>query len=184
MANFTQTTTYDAPAIAFPPIAGVTAPSNRVPDNEDSNIVIRLVLTSFTAPNRRAKTGIVTTLPIGAGSAWPAGGNVVSFGAQEFNKITIEGTIDTPCTASGSYNIPSLIISDGSLASNHTYGEFIAKCIDGSINTYYTWPIKVDPLWFRDPYGRKWTSLKILDYSATYVESVPGRTQISMTLKV
>lgn len=168
------------PALAYPKVAGITAPANKVPDNTDPNIVIRLTLTSYSVRSRRSKVSITQSLPltdIYDGTTW--GGTAVADGPQELPKTTLAGHIDTPLDAD---NLPTVMAG----TQHMSYAEFIIACLDGRAGSFMWGDARVwktiQPVWFRDPYGRVYFNPRVFDFTATFLEAVPGRTNFTMTL--
>lgn len=180
----TETATYDAPALAYPQISGITVPANLPPDVANANIVIPLLITTYSGPTRAPSVNQVPLLPlIDPKSNLAYGGNTLSLGVNQLAKIKMEGTIDTPgveTTVAGEprkLNISSITAGTTKL----TYGDLIALCLEGRVSATYS---RYDPIWFRDPFGRYYNNPRILDYQANYVEAVPNRTTFSITLLV
>lgn len=180
-----EITIYDAPALVFPLRSGITVPANTGPDVSIIDTVIPLHLTSYKPPKAQPTVNVVTSLPlIDEASNLAYGGNAISEGAPGgLPRVTIEGHIDTPCINQGEFRVPNIVLSADN--SRITYGEFIIASIEGRMNVTSAneWRA-VNPLWFRDPFGRIYNNPKIIEFSASYVEGVPGRTQFSCTMVV
>lgn len=186
MANLTfhdSMGTPNYPAIAYAPISGVTAPANQFPDTADvTNIIVPLHVRSFDLPQSKSQVNVVDVMPIiNPHTGQSFGGKRVFHGSKDLPKLTMEGFIDTPCTVSGTFDIPQVIIG----GSNMTYADLISHINSGqlSITSDGEW-VRSDPLWFRDPYGRVYNKPRIYDFSGTYVEQVPGRTNFNMVMMV
>lgn len=175
-------------AIAFPPIAGIVAVANEYPDQEtpvtgeSAEVIVPLRIKNYTPPIAKSSIQTVETGYIMSptdGNVF--GGKATSFSVQELPKAVMDGEIDTPIDSET--NLPSIQIEADDTPI--TYGELIALYTEGALQVQSTgiWK-RVDPLWFRDPYGRIYENPKILDYTASFVEQVPGRLNFSLTLKV
>lgn len=165
-------------ALAFPKVQGLTVPTNPT-DPNDPNVVIPLILTQYTSPNSGSKVGTISTLPSTdvydpSNSAY--GGLRVAEGGSELSKINLAGTIDTPAIIGNTLALP--YPSTGGV--NATYGDLIAMYTEGRSNNWN----RVDPLWYRDPYGRMYYTPRILTYQASYIEGVPTRLNFTMTLAI
>lgn len=191
-----DSTAIDCPAICFPPVSGVTGHTNRSPDTANTNWVIPLHINAHSSPSRKPKTGDLAMMPllnVSNGTTW--GGHAAGVGPQELPKVSIEGFIETPTTSftnkSGIADgrLPALIVS--ATTQRLTYAELISACLEGragasTLHLGDDWSgviwSRVDPLWYRDPFGRVYTYPKILDFSASFVEAAPGRTTFTMQL--
>lgn len=152
-------------------------------------LTIPMLITSYIPRSKKPKVNTITTLPmvdVFSGTAF--GGNAVAEGPQELAKITVEGTMDTPTVSSGGWQVPAIMDGGGE---RYTYAEIILACIEGRyqasthpLSSDGYWYVKTEPLSFTDPYGRVFNSPRIFDFSASYVEAVPGRNSFSMTLVV
>lgn len=169
-----EVSTKNAPALAYPKAAGFTFPANLSPDTGDSNLVIRMTLTTLGVVTRKAKVNVVQSSPILSGSL-AYGASTISQGAMEVPKLQVEGFIDTPSTTTTPI-LPQL--TAGSI--NYSYAEYIAMCWDGSAGNWN----RIDPAWFRDPYGRVYANPQVFDFTASYVEGIPGRTNFTMVLAI
>lgn len=176
-----ETSVYNAPALCIPAISGLTVPGNVAPDTGAPGQVVYLHLTSYGGINAE-QINEVTTLPILTVPGLSYGGQFAAYAPLVLPRITLEGYIDTPCTQSGEYFLPNVHDSGGI---KYMYGEIIAMMMEGRANVGAggEWQ-RLDPLWFRDPWGRVYNTPRILDFTGTYVEGVPERTQFSMALKV
>lgn len=163
-----ETNVFDQPILRFPAITGVVTPGGTWD--------IPLLLTTFDEPTRKPTTGTITGLPILAADN-AVGVTVASHGVNSLARIHMEGHITTPTTHVGPNELPNIRI-DGTYS---TWADFIIMCFEGRSNAFYG---KVEPSLFRDPFGRIYTKLKILDFTAAHVEAVPGRTTFTMELKV
>lgn len=170
------------PAIAFAKPTYMTVPANQSPDQASADLVIPMILTAYTPPTRKPKVNMVTSLPlmnVYNRTSW--GGSAVSHGPMELPKIQLDGTMDTPTTNFSGWRLPTLQ-ENNAIGQRMTYAEFIQACLEGRVELDVEDWKKTDPLWFRDPYGRRYDSPKILDFTASFVENVPGRTTFQMTL--
>lgn len=164
--------TKNAPMISFPMIAGMT-----IAGGTPATVEIPLVLTAYTSVTRVPTTGLIGTIPI-IDDNFAYGGQTVSVGNIQLPKVSMEGHIDTPVTDSGGWQLPNIVLSGRNL----TYADLIAMYLEGRASAV-GWR-RIDPLWFRDPYGRTYNSPFIMDFTATYVEAVPGRNNFTLQLKV
>lgn len=163
-----QQSVYGLPGLSFPvgtlSITGVVTP----------DIFIPMLLTSYQHATRRPKVQQSSAIPLLAGQT-AYGGNFLTEGAQDLPSIALEGTMDTPTLKTGGLSLPDLIV-DGE---RMLYGELIALYIEGRSVVGRK---HVLPTWFRDPYGRQYNSPLITDFTASYVESVPGRNTFTMRM--
>lgn len=162
--------------------------TNKYPDEGNSNVVIPIRLKSYQTPGGKYGVEPVGSAPLLRDGSSSIGVKVAAAGVIELTKVTLEGEIDTPCTLSGTYNVPTLTFEAEDII-RFTYGELIQAATDGSLQTGDTYtPIgnwkRRDPLWFRDPFGRVYNSPRVLSFEASLVEQVPGRNTFSMTMKV
>lgn len=169
-----ETDTYDLPELVLPNPGGqVLVHGVAVPE-----IVIPMIVTVQGVPKRTPKVNIVTGLSLRhLGTNLSYGGTTISEGNVELPKMQIEGTIDTPTEDAGKYRVSSVMLGGFRI----TYAEFILKCFEGTASTP-TWR-KIEPLRYRDPYGRIFENPRILDFSGNFVEAVPGRTAFSLQLQ-
>lgn len=184
-----QTSIYNAPVLSVykPPSGGTTSvPANTGPDaGNTSELVIPMVLTTYAAPIRTPKINTIGVVPMqttysGANTSW--GGTILAEGPSQLPRIQLEGHIDTPRETDGDYEISALKIED----IRYSFPDYIATLWEGRGAFFASlgyWQ-KIEPLWFRDPYGRKFTNLKIIDFNASYIEGVPQRNSFSMQLMV
>lgn len=168
MPFYTATSTYDQPVLVYPTVSGLTI-SGILP----ANITIPLELTTYSVPSRKLSTVLLAGMPHTLEN-YSIGGNAVAVGGTELAKITIDGHIDTPTQISGTLALPYIQL-DGI---RYTYADIIAGFIDGRLTNW----TPQRPSYFRDPYGRRYDNPQVLDFSASYVEAVPGRTNFSMVL--
>lgn len=145
-------------------------------------------ITSYTGVSKAPKLGVQNVIPITMPDNTSYGGSFVSEGGQELAKLSIDGYIDTPTTNISGAQLSSVTV-DGLRT---TYAELIAMYIEGraqsprDANTgtiLWGWK-RLDPLWFRDPFNRVYSDPRIIDFTAGYVEAVPGRTIFTMKLVV
>lgn len=166
--DFTTTPIFRRAALRFP--ASGTQAQNEIP----------LVLDDYKPPTRTPQTNVVTSIPHIESANTVYGGTFRSTGSSALNKITMSGYIETPTQKTGDttpYATPLLKVDNKA----YTYADLIAMYIEGRLAGNRT---KVNPLWFRDPFGRVFTNPTIFDFTANYVEAVPGRTTFTMVLKV
>jgi hypothetical protein len=179
MVTFTQTATYDQPALAYTPLTGVSVPTSPNP------YVIPLTITEYTPPMEKTSVNLITQIPIIQDSNFAYAGTTVADGVVELAKLTCSGFIDSPMTTSteayAGYTAASYVPSITINSIRATWSEFIIMCLEGRVSTDWN---RYDPLWFRDSYGRQFNLPRILDFTATYVEGVPGRTNFTLNLKV
>lgn len=182
-----ETTNYDVPALAFAPPAGISVPGNLYPDQAYPYTVVQMTITNHTMPSRKAKVNTLSTIPlinVQNNTTW--GGHAVSVGGKEFPKVQIEGHIDTP---TDSDHLPLVTVQ--ATGQRMTYGELILAYTEGRVEAVpldlgpdwqgMIWR-RTDPIWYRDAYGRVFSNPKIIDFTANYVEAVPGRTTFSLQL--
>lgn len=177
-----ETTTYNMPCLFIPFIAGLSLPANTGVDAGFTNgTCVYLHETSHTGPSS-PQVQSTAMIPIITPKGLAFGGQIVGHPAHILPRISIEGFIDTPCTQQGEYFLPTIVDTMGI---KYTYAEVIAMMLEGRANSdpAYGWE-RLDPLWYRDPWGRIYGGPRILDFSATYVEGVPERNQFTMVLKV
>lgn len=178
----TESTTYNQPVLRYPTVTGVTVPGGL--------FEVPLLVTSYMPPDYKLITNNIAVMPAIYSDGTAISTSAVSRGASSLPRVTLEGTIDSPMTTSNAtdttgtsadtlnFMVPTILI--GSYKA--TWTEFIVACMEGRAAT--TGYGRVDPLWFRDSFGRVYNNPRILDFSASYVEAVPGRTTFSMVLKV
>lgn len=179
MITFTQTTTYDSPALAYTPLSGVSVPGSPSP------YVIDLTLTEYHPPIEKSSVNTVSQMPIIQSSNFAYAGVAVAEGGTELAKVTCGGHIDTPMVDAaenyagytGAVRVPNITIN----GFKATWADFIIMCIEGRVSADWN---SYHPLWFRDPYGRQFNNPRILDFNASFVEQVPGRVNFSLTMKV
>lgn len=170
MPAFSQTGTYNAPVLVYPTVTGLTISGSSV-----GSITIPLLLTNYSPPMARTSVNIITGMPfIIPGLA--VGGNAVGIGITELPKAHLEGHIDTPLQASGTFQLPFIVL-DGI---QYTYADLIAGFQDGRLANWG----KQNPSAFRDPFGRQYNNVEVIEFTASYVETVPGRTTFTMVLRV
>lgn len=185
----------NAAAIRYPPTSGISAPANVFPDQADSGIVIPLGLNTYNPRSTKTQLSTIDLMPIlnPNSSGFSIGGKTLGYGTKELPKLQLEGRIDTPCSNSivngEVLNIPDCKFN----GMNVTYADLITAFLEGranlqttnlggvSINNMWT---RLNPTWFRDPQGRVYNDPKIISFTASYVEAVPGRVTFSMTLQV
>lgn len=172
MPTFTQTTTYNAPALAYTKVTGITYPGGSTADPQ----VIPLHLDQYSGLNAKSNLVQLSVMPI-VSENFTYGGVVIAEGANELARVTLGGFIDTPTVSSSGFQLCDLKYSADN--SRMTWADFIVTCLEGRVSQ--TWQ-RFDPLWFRDPYGRQFTRVRMLDFTASYVEGVPGRTTFTTTL--
>lgn len=169
----TATTTYSQPEIAFPTISGLTNGGVAV----TPTVYIPLLVTNYVAPTRAASVGTVGVIPIISNKGLAYGGQAVMTGNLTLPKVKVEGHIDTPLI-SNTNPLSNIQLNGFRLH----YADLIAMYLEGRASAA-GWE-RIDPSYFRDPYGRVFNNPRILDFNASYVEAVPGRTNFSLTLKV
>lgn len=173
----TQTSIYNQPVLNFAAISGLNVNGNT------GAFSIPLVLTNITGASRKPKTNPVGVMPIMYGTT-SFGGQTLAQGPSEAAKMLLEGFIDTPTiTVVGTMTgqLPNIVATGGVYL---TYAEVIAMCFEGRANPVNGFWSKTDPIYFRDPYGRQYNSPGIIDFTSSYVEAVPGRTNFTMTLLI
>lgn len=178
-----ETTVYNQCCLGLDPIPGVTVPGNPNP------IIVPLRLTSYSGPTIKMRPVVVGTIPlINEQSNLGFGGSRLTEVVPELPKITLEGTIDSPYTDSGTYELPSIT---GDSGVRYTYPELILMQMEGRGDS--TYGKRIRPRFFRDPYGRAYGDYmndgskvrpRIFDFKANYVEGAPRRTQFSLVLIV
>lgn len=100
--------------------------------------------------------------------------------AESIPLLEFEGYMDTPLgNISGSFATPLLYRGGYPI----TYGDFIAQSFSGELSGT-SLRERVEPLWFRDPYGRYYSNPKVQDFNCSYVEAVPQRQQFSLVLRL
>lgn len=179
MATFTQTSTFNAPTLAYNGVQGLKYPGLTL-GTMPNPVTIPLVLDQYSGVTARSNVNVVTTMPV-IQENFTYGGTVVGEGTSEFPRVTIGGYIETPSAVDGDGNLVSLLLQKGedNFYGGISYADFIIMCLEGRVSS--TWQ-RFDPVWFRDPYGRQFTRVRVMDFNATYVEGVAGRTNFSATL--
>lgn len=113
------------------------------------------------------------------------GGNAIAYGVNQLPKLYFEGWFDTPYTVKSKADpMINLGINVGGQMVN--VAQYIAAYFQGTaavVQAHDTWSI-VDPLWWRDPYGRQYTNPRVLTFTAERVEAVPYRHNFTMTLLI
>lgn len=184
MDHTSETGVYNQPQLVYPAPPSVTINGSSV-----STITIPLLLTTFSGSSRKPTVAQQSFIPIIVNGGLAYGGNALSLGPSELPKIQLEGTIDTPMvdeSAGGAvprtdkFFIPNVLVFG---YFRYTYGQLIAMFLEGRGAYSTTWG-RVDPTSFRDPYGRVYANPRVLDFTASYVEGVPGRNSFTMQLKV
>lgn len=170
--DFTSTPIFNKPMLRYPPTGSLAA------------LQIPLHITEYKTPLREMKVNTINTLPrIGGGNVGYKS-SLLQFGGMELPVITLQGWIQTPCTADGNnFNIPALTYIEGGVTTNVTYVERMVAYMEGRAVNTTPWT-KTDPDWFLDPYGRVYTSPRVIALTGTFIEGVPGRTNFSLTLQV
>lgn len=185
MPNYTQTSTYNKPVLHYSMADDGYVTVNGAVDD----IVIPMILTQYSGIEGTGLINTVTTMPIVRADqgGFAYGGNAISEGAISLPRLTLGGTIDTPFDTAGFndnnggdpvFYAPAVNMN---WAQNIDYAEFIIACMEGRVSQTYQ---RFDPTWFRDPFGRQFNNVRIIDFSASYVEGVPGRSSFTATLLV
>jgi hypothetical protein len=176
-----ETSVYGYPALCVPAISGLSAPANVYPDAGAVGIVMYMHPSSYAGPVA-SQLSETTMLPIMTPEGLSYGGQVVTYGPHTLPRVVIEGFMDTPCSRVGEYLTPQLIDTSGI---RYTYAEVITMMLEGRANYLVGggWE-RLDPLWFRDPWGRLYLAPRILDFTSNYVEGIPERNQFTLTLKI
>lgn len=193
--NYSSEGAVDHPALRYPSVAGITNVPNQDPDEADSGVVIPIRLTTYSGPQTKQQLGSIDVMPIfnPNDGGYAVGGKTLSYGQSELTKIQMEGYIETPCTettVSGEkLNIPTPKFN----SMNVTYADLIAAYTEGRANVTSVnaggvilnnmW-VRTNPTWFRDPFGKVYNNPKVINFTASYVESIPGRTTFTMQLQV
>ena len=102
---------------------------------------------------------------------------MVSTGKMGMPKIQLSGEIDSPIDPVTA--MPTTTVAGYSA----NYAEMIAAYLEGRIAGSGS-PATVHPDWFRDPFGRTFSGVRIEHFDAAMVENVPGRATFNMTLRV
>lgn len=168
----------DFAALAYDTIIP-TGHTNQYPDAASSLFVIPFEVKAYQTPQMKLAVDVTGSAPF---VGYALGTKTASAGVKELPKITIEGELDTPCTTVGTFNIPSLKLSDP--GPNLVYGQIIQMLTDGELSVEGVYHVRKDPAWFRDPLGRIYNNPRVLSFEASYVEQVPGRNTFTMTMKV
>lgn len=168
MPNITQTATYDQPALAYNPVPGMFVAGSPNP------YVIQLILQTYSGITAKGTLNTISSMPIVRADqgGFAYGGIAISEGATELPRLSIGGYIDTTWVE---VNNSGVLMNAVSV----TWADFIIACMEGRVSN--TWQ-RYDPLWFRDPFGRQFNNVRIIDFQASYVEAVPNRTTFSATL--
>lgn len=193
--NYSSEGAVNAPALRYPQLAGITAPANVSPDNADAGLVIPIRLTTYSGPTSKQQVNSIDLMPVfnPANGGFAVGGKTVSYGASELIKIQMEGYIDTPCTetiVSGeSLNIPkptlnSMAVTYADLIATYTEGRASISSVNVGGTTINNMWTRVNPTWFRDPFGKVFNNPKVINFSGSYVEAIPARTNFTMLLQV
>ena len=167
-----------AASICFPAVASSTS----------EDLVIPLRVTSYQGVSRQRTVSQKQTIGrLTLSSNNRVGGNFIGVGKMNFATLSISGEMDSPIAQFGIYATPTLRYpTNNSNSYQVTYADIIAACIEGRVydadnSNFYE---SIQPLWFRDPFGRVFTKVKIRAFSAAFVEMAPGRQSFSMTLEV
>lgn len=133
-------------------------------------IKIPLRLRTYSLPNMKGQINDTIILPTFE-EPTNRGGHALSQGATEIPKCRMEGYIDTPFTVSGS----TLTSSISYAATQITGAQLIQLYLEGEFSNKR-------PIEFVDPYGRVYIAPTILEFTATYVEQAPFRSNFTMML--
>lgn len=171
-----QTSIYNKPVLAYPTFAGLSI---------GTSFEIPLVITTYSPPNSKNTMNNIAVLPIQGSGGFAYGGSAVGQGGSTNPSLVVDGFCDTPTAPSTGSSGESVMISTVTVNGiPHLYSEIIAMCLEGrALGTADGWD-GLNPLYFRDPYGRQFNNPRIIDFSASYVEAIPGRSNVSITMKV
>lgn len=175
-SDFTSTPVYNQPALRYPTV-GVY-----------SFFDIPMVLTSYTPTGRSPAVTAIEDLSRRGGGNVPWTGVRVGQGARTLGKLSLAGFIDTPMDTN---NLPNIIRKGDSAPSgggtnifNVHYAELIAAAMEGRMVQYAQQnPVRIDPTYFRDPFGRVYTGITVLNFTANFMEQRPCRTNFTMNLQ-
>ena len=169
--DFTTTPIFNQPAIAYPAIG-----------TEQTAIVIPMRVFQYIGLKRDRKLAPMGVIPsVNPKTNVATGGTFITGGTMELPKLTISGQLDTPVAAAttrSQFATPTLTY----FSQRVTYADIIAGCLEGRVTN--TDGSSIDPLWFRDPFGKVFTGIKVLRFDAKYVERVPGRQTFNLGLLV
>lgn len=176
-APFTSTPIYNQCAILLPP-AGPFA-YTAIPLH-----LTKMDNQSVTSTTVEWASGPVMDLASNTSS----GGNAIGYGVNQLPRLAIEGWMDTPYTVPTTGEDPPAIpgVTIGGVIYNNP--QILASYFDGRVLAGTTQPlgpwIRVDPIWYRDPYGRCYATPRLLAFTATRIEAVPYRHNFTMSLLV
>lgn len=117
------------------------------------------------------------------------GGNAIALGVNQLPKLYFEGWIDSPYSVPTTgedpmTTVPGILGGDGNI---YNFVQLIAAYFQGNVSVSALsgspWA-RIDPTWFRDPYGRCYQNPRILTFTASRTEAVPYRHTFTMTLLV
>jgi hypothetical protein len=165
--HFTTTTpVYNSPTLYYSAV-GTSGPFS-----------IRLRPTTYRVASGAARLEITTAIPQIYGNTASYGTSHIIEGASELPKLQLEGHIDTPTTP-GSNPLASSVLLGGQPSS---YGDVISAALEGRAGSVPG--AAVNPDYFLDPFGRKFSSPRITAFTAQYIQGVPYRQNFSMTLQL
>lgn len=167
-----ETNVYNQPALAFKYSPDISIPGGPSP------VIVPMTLTVSGVPTAASTPTQVIVTPIVMPSGLVVGSNVLGDAPINQPRISLEGTMDTPLTIDGTDHVPAILVNN---TIRITWAEYVVMCMEGRVTSTYT---RWDPLWYRDPFGRQYNNPRIVDFTAQYVEAVPGRTSFTMQLKV
>ena len=162
------------------PVADFRQAALQYPNYETpaSPITIPLRVLSYRGLSRARETKALEILPsVDLKTNRTFNSPLISAGKLSFPKIVISGEIDTPIVSTAT-PLPAVILG----GQNVTYADVIAAYLEGRI--YSSIPVVTDPNWFRDPFGRTFSKVRVESFDAAFVEAVPGRTTFNLTLRV
>lgn len=171
MPIYGQTTNYKA-ALAFPPISGLTIGGVAI----SAQYEIPITIEQYTAPNAKSNVNVITAMPV-ATNNFSFGGSALGHGALQLPTLTVGGFMEAPTVASSSnMRVPDVVVDGVRL----TYADLVIMYWEGRAGNWS----RIDPVFFRDSYGRQFLAPTIMDFTASYVEGVPGRTSFTLQLQV
>lgn len=168
IVDWQATPIYDKAALRYPAVSSY------------GQLEIPMRLTSFKPVSRKIELK-VTDVPFRIDPN-PNTVNYPSFmeTAAAVPLLEIEGYMDTPIGPVANNFATPLLYRRGFPM---MYGDFIAQSFSGDLSGT-SLKERVEPLWFRDPYGRYYSNPRVQDFSCSYVEAVPQRQQFSLTLRM
>lgn len=156
-----------------------------------STVTIPLFIKSHPVPVRNPKIVEIATLPsqLDAGT-WEVSQAALFYGASDPLVLELSGWMITPTTKSGADTILAPT-ADGSASGTSmgssfyhwSYGDLICAYMEGRMNPTTNGNVwsKQDPLYYTDPYGRRYSKPTIMAFDFSHVKPVKKQ-NFSLTL--